>query len=224
MDYLDIQVVALAVCWGLYFAVHSVLASFWVKTWVAERRSGWMRGYRLFFNLTALLLLLPPLGLTFYWRGPYLWQWTGLGAWLANGMALLALAGFAWSLRYYDGSEFLGLRQWRLGLISVRDQERFQISPLHRFVRHPWYSLGLVLVWSRDMDPALLTSALLISLYFLVGSRLEERKLLVYHGEAYRRYRERVPALLPSPFRHLTQAQAQRLLDLDRKHGPRTAG
>ena len=111
----------------------------------------------------------------------------------------------------YDGSEFLGLRQLRGGLTAVEDQERFNLSPLHRYVRHPWYSLGLVLVWTRDMDPAFLTTAVMITLYFVLGSRLEERKLLVYHGELYRSYRRRVPSLVPLPWRYLTREQARTL-------------
>jgi len=84
-------------------------------------------------------------------------------------------------------------------------------------VRHPWYSLGLVLLWTRDMDPALLTSAVLTTLYIGVGSRLEERKLIVFHGEIYRRYRGRVPALIPSPWRYLTGEEAEALLRHDRE-------
>jgi hypothetical protein len=101
----------------------------------------------------------------------------------------------------------------------VEDQERFYISPLHRFVRHPWYSLGLVLVWTRDMNGPLLLSASAITLYFIVGSRLEERKLLVYHGEAYRRYRARVPGLIPLPWRYLNRQAARALVCAARRTG-----
>jgi protein-S-isoprenylcysteine O-methyltransferase Ste14 len=167
--------------------------------------------YRLLFNFQALVLLVPPLWLTFSLRGPLLWQWSGIGWWLANGLALLAVGGVLWSLRTYDGSEFLGLRQWREKEASVEDQERFHLSDLHRFVRHPWYSLALVLVWTRDMDAAFFTSAILITLYFIVGARLEEGKLLIYHGEQYRRYRKRVPMLFPNPWRFLTRDEARKI-------------
>ena len=164
----------LALAWLAYFAVHSVLASLWVKRAIAARRLGWMRGYRLFYNVLAVILVIPPVALTHLERGPWLWQWAGLGWWLANGLAVLALLGLGWSLRWYDGAELLGLRQWRRGMRSVEDQERFHLSPLHRYVRHPWYSLGLVLVWTRDMDVPFLVTALMISLYFVLGSRLED--------------------------------------------------
>jgi steroid 5-alpha reductase family enzyme len=94
----------------------------------------------------------------------------------------------------------------------VEDQERFHLSPLHRWVRHPWYFLGLVIVWTRDMSAAMFVSALFITAYFAIGSRLEERKLLVYHGERYRRYRERVAGLVPLPWKMLSRAEAGELL------------
>lgn len=209
------QLWILAFTWLGYFVVHSLLASLGAKHWVARRHPDWMPAYRLFFNALATLLVLPPLAMTLLWRGEPLWQWSGPWQWVSLGLTALALLGFLWSLRYYDGQEFLGLRQWHGHIRSVADQERLHISPLHRFVRHPWYFLGLVLVWSRDMDPAFLISAIAISLYFALGSFLEERKLLTYHGRAYREYRARVPGLIPLPWRYLTREQAQRILQRD---------
>lgn len=206
-------VLILVLAWLIYSGVHSWLASLQLKRYVAEHRPGLMPAYRLCFNLLALLLLIPPLWLTYTLPGPVLWAWKGPAWWVANGMALLALAGVFWSLRDYDGSEFLGLRQWRGRIASVEDQEEFHISTLHRYIRHPWYGLGLVLVWTRDMDLAFITTAIMITLYFILGSRLEERKLIIYHGDRYRRYRELVPALVPLPWRYLTRHQAEQLQD-----------
>lgn len=205
------QLAAIALAWIAYASLHSLLASLAVKRSVARHRPRWMPAYRLFFNASALLLLIPPLILTYIQRGPWLWQWSGAGWWFANALALLAALGFVHSLRWYDGAEFLGLRQWREDVRSVEDQERFHLSPLHRFVRHPWYSLGLVLIWTRDMDAPLFATAVLISLYFVVGSRFEEGKLLEYHGDVYRRYRRLVPGLVPLPWRYLTCEQARTL-------------
>ncbi|HEC15033.1 MAG TPA: hypothetical protein ENI99_00440 [Sedimenticola sp.] len=201
----------LAGCWLIYFIIHSMLASLGLKRWVAARWPGFMPAYRLAFNALAVILIIPPLILMYALHGPWLWQWTGAAAWLANGLAVLALLGFFWSLRYYDGMEFLGVRQWRAGIKTVEDQEQFRISPLHRFVRHPWYSLALVLIWTRDMDAAFLVTAVVATFYFTIGSRMEERKLLQYHGEIYRRYREQVPGLIPLPWRYLDREAARRL-------------
>jgi protein-S-isoprenylcysteine O-methyltransferase Ste14 len=49
------------------------------------------------------------------------------------------------------------------------------------------------------------------SVYFTVGSRLEERKLLVYYGERYRSYMQRVPGLFPLPWKFISAAEARRI-------------
>ena len=108
--------------------------------------------------------------------------------------------------------EFLGLRQLQLHVRKVEDQEHFHLSPFHRYVRHPWYFFGLVLIWTRDMSVTTLLSSVMITLYFIVGSWLEEKKLLVYHGDTYRRYMARVPGLIPLPWKFLSVEEAAVLL------------
>lgn len=205
---------ALLLCyWLAYFVLHSLLASLGVKRRVSAARPDLMPVYRLAFNTLSVILLLPILWHMFQHPGPALWQWKGAGAWLANGLALLAGLGFVSSLKYYDTQEFLGLRQLRSHTRNVEDQEHFHLSPFHRFVRHPWYFFGLILVWTRDMNASLLLSSAMITIYFIIGSRLEEKKLLIYHGNIYRRYMERVPGLLPLPWKFLSAKDAQELLD-----------
>ncbi len=201
----------LIIAWLSYAAIHSLLASLPIKHWATQHIPSIMAWYRLAFNTFAALLLIP----VFYcWNqaeGPLLWAWTGPAAWVADGIALLAIISFLVSTRYYDTAEFMGFRQWRERNHSVEDQETFQVSPFHRFVRHPWYSFAIVIIWTRDMDLASLISMSIITLYFALGSRLEERKLVQYHGEVYRRYQQAVPGLLPRPWRYLTKRQAEEL-------------
>lgn len=216
METVIVHLLLLVVLWGVYALLHSLLASLPVKRYISSRYPRLMPYYRLGFNVLATLLLLPPLYLTWLWRGPLLWQWSGAFFWLANGLALLAIAGFFWTLRYYSGAEFLGLSQLHRKERSVTDQEHFSLSPLHRYVRHPWYALGLVIVWTRDMDAMFLTTATVITLYLFIGSRMEERKLIRYHGEVYRKYRQLVPGLLPLPWRHLSKEQEQALIAMSK--------
>jgi protein-S-isoprenylcysteine O-methyltransferase Ste14 len=206
------ELILLGLLWLGYFLLHSLFASLWLKARVATRWPGLMPYYRLGFNTLAVVLILPPLALMWRLGGELLWQYQGGWDLLRFSLMGVALAGFVWSLRYYDGREFLGLRQLHENLHQIEDQEQLHISPLHRFVRHPWYSLGLVLIWTQEMDAARLTSALMMTGYLILGSLLEERKLLIYHGKRYRRYRQRVPGLIPMPHRYLTREQADKLV------------
>src|SRR6056297_2769873 len=116
------QLAALALLWVFYFALHSLLASLWMKRRVAARWPRAMGGYRLVFNLVAVLLLVPPLWLTLTWPGPWLWRWEGGFFYVANGLAAVAAGLFLWSLRFYDGAEFLGARQLQDRATEVEDQ------------------------------------------------------------------------------------------------------
>lgn len=198
----------LAAVWTIYFVIHSLLAAHRVKTAVALRWPGLMPAYRLLYNLLAVVLLVPAVWLTLAWPGDPLWQWHGAAQWIANAAALAAIAGFVLSLRAYDGGHFVGLAQLRNRTHDIEGGARLRISSLHRHVRHPWYSLGLLLIWSREMDAAMLLGALACSAYLLVGSMLEERKLVARFGEPYRRYQRAVPGLLPRPWRRLRAEQA----------------
>ena len=206
----------LILSWLFYFFIHSLLASISVKDFVASKYPKAMPYYRLTFNILAVLFLALPLWAMQNWSGDWLWQWVGYWSWFAHTIALLAIVCFIWSLKYYDMSEFFGFRQLSNQVTSVDDQEQFHLSPFHRWVRHPWYFFALLFIWARDMNEAMLVSAIMMTLYFVIGSRYEDRKLIRYHGERYRRYIELVPGLIPLPWRYLSQAQMDELLSDDR--------
>lgn len=205
--------ILLSLIWIGYFLIHSLLASLTVKSRVASARPDFMPAYRLTFNLVAVALLVVPVWLLFTGEKTVLWDYQGWFSWMMNGFALLAVVAFVVSLKYYDGDEFLGLRQLRDHEQRIEDQENLHLSPFHRFVRHPWYSFALVLIWTRPMDSLMLVSAVLMTAYFFIGSRLEEKKLIEYYGNVYRHYLERVPGLIPLPWKYLTENQVNELMD-----------
>lgn len=212
---LDRPMELLVFFWLVYFLIHSALASLRVKRWFARQYPDNARFYRMAFNLVSLILLLPIVWQIYRTPGPLFWAWHGWQAWLANGLALAALAGFAVSLRHYDGKEFLGFRQLQgtqRARDAVEDTQQFRLSPFHRHVRHPWYFFSLILIWTRDMNGSMLVSAVLLTLYFVIGSRLEEKKLIAYHGDVYRRYMRRVPGLVPLPWQSLSREEAAALI------------
>jgi protein-S-isoprenylcysteine O-methyltransferase Ste14 len=160
-------------------------------------------------------LLLPLAALVWWLNGPLVLAWTGPAWWLAQAAALAALAGFVVSQRGYDMDHFLGVRQLgqRAAITDggVEPWEPLRIGGFHRYVRHPWYFFGLVILWTRDLHLAGLVSAVAITVYLVIGSRLEEAKLIRAYGPAYSDYRRRVPGLVPLPGRHLSPAEAAEL-------------
>lgn len=180
--------------WLSFGLAHSWLAGARGKAWM-ESWAG--RGARLAYNLIALLHLglvlaagqaLGPEAIPF--DSP---PWLG---W-CQGFALVAglLLGL-FALRGYDLGLFAGTKQLREGSAKA-GIEPLVTTGLHRYVRHPLYSAGFLVLFGIARDPLSLATALWAALYLLIGTWFEERKLLRDYGTAYADYRRRVPAFVP---------------------------
>lgn len=207
------QLFFIVLAWMLYGVLHSWLASTSMKRAVGVRWPTVTRAYRLLYNLLALGLLLPPLWLTWAYSGPLVIDWS---PWLAWPATIVSVAGYLWSMKWYDGMDFMGLRH----LTGRQTQDPFILSPMHRYVRHPWYSLGLLFLWSRDLNAGWLVAVITISVYLIIGARLEEQKLIATFGDAYKLYSKRVPGLVPWPGKRLTAAEAVSLEALATRQQP----
>jgi protein-S-isoprenylcysteine O-methyltransferase Ste14 len=200
------SMVAIACYWFFYGLLHSALAAPKVKIWLGKF-SGTGRWYRLSYNLIAFTTLIPWFYMLKALPAESIWQWQGNVKLIMDTLAALALLGFFWSLRYYDNLEFLGLRHQHADTMPAD----LTISPLHQWIRHPWYCFALLIIWTRDMDSNWLISCICITLYFWLGSIFEERKLVREFGARYLFYQQKVPRLLPVPWRHLNKHDLQEL-------------
>jgi protein-S-isoprenylcysteine O-methyltransferase Ste14 len=82
--------------------------------------------------------------------------------------------------------------------------EKLVVSGLNRYVRHPLYFATLLLLlgyFLRQPDRSHAITAALGLAYLLIGTRLEERKLVATFGQAYRDYQQKVPMLIPFKWR-----------------------
>ncbi len=182
--------------WISFGAGHSLLALPSVRRWLQRRVS---RAERLTYNAIASLHITAVAAVGTALLGdapPY-----HLPAWVFGAQAVLGVVGLAVlreGARGYDMARLTGLHQLRHGNDPAGDDaEPLVTGGLHRYVRHPLYSGGIALLWAFAWSPLGLATALWGTLYFVVGSRAEERKLIRRYGDAYRRYRLAVPGLLP---------------------------
>jgi protein-S-isoprenylcysteine O-methyltransferase Ste14 len=156
------------------------------------------RFYRLFFNSIAMLTLIPVLWYSHSLKQEAIFRWEGV--WLvpqylllACGILLLIAGG-----RHYSLGQFVGISQLR-GASSggLATGGGIDSSGVLGLVRHPWYTAVVLLLWARDLDMAALVGNGVLTVYIVVGTLLEERKLVHEFGDAYRGYQGRVSMFLP---------------------------
>ena len=140
------------------------------------------------------------------------WQWRPLGGAIwditdpAVRTALQALSALGWALVLFstfiiDHFDLFGLRQVWLALMGKPYRPLdFQVRSIYNFVRHPLYLGFLIAFWSTPtMTATHLVFAFATTAYILLAIQFEEADLKHHHGDAYRRYAEQVPMLIPGP-------------------------
>jgi hypothetical protein len=186
-----------------YGAFHSLLAANGVKVFFLNRigKRAYLGLYRLFYNIIATLSLVPILAIVAIDPGNAIWEIDAPLSYLLIAFQLIGLIGLTVSLLQIDGLRFLGLRQaaaWLNGDQLPLPEEPLQRGGVYALVRHPLYLFSLLFIWpNTTMTAALLGFNIGITVYFVLGSLLEEQKLRQAFGITYEQYQAEVPWLIP---------------------------
>ena len=193
--------VLLALLWAVYCYVHSTLISMSVTRWLKKVLAGQYRFYRLFFNLFSMVTLVP---LVMYshsarFNSEPLFGWDGywrVVRYLLIGLGIaLVIAG----ARHYSMLQFLGVQQIRNKSAprAMTGSGALDSTGVLGLTRHPWYVAVFILLWAGDLNAAGITVNVLLSAYLVIGTLLEERKLVIEFGDEYRHYQDRVSMFVP---------------------------
>ncbi|MEM6300210.1 MAG: methanethiol S-methyltransferase [Pseudomonadota bacterium] len=192
---------------ALFAIQHSGMARPAFKRWLTQYlpREAERSTYVLMSTIALIAIMV-------FWQplGGMVWQVSSEPA----ATVLLALYLASWLLLLYatfliNHFDLFGLRQvWN----ALRNQETpslgFATPALYRIVRHPIYVGWLGIFWfTPTMTITHLFFAVVTSVYTIIGMKLEERDLVKELPE-YQQYMRKVPALIPSPKRHLKKDSA----------------
>jgi len=176
---------------GLAFAmIHSVLATQRCKDAFYQLGMN-PKFYRLAYSILAVILTVLWLGFVHLLPDTPLYH---LHGWVNGLMVVIQITGL-WvlvlSLRAIDASAFLGLST------NIDEQDAFVEHGIYRHMRHPMYSgVMLALLASPAQTVNSLNLFAVIAAYFIIGSKFEERRMLITHPQ-YAEYQRRVPAFVP---------------------------
>jgi protein-S-isoprenylcysteine O-methyltransferase Ste14 len=133
------------------------------------------------------------------WHVEAPWLRAAMWAGFAGGAALLLAA-----CHQIDALALFGVRQTleQAGWLAPRPPGGLVTSGLYRWVRHPIQTAWLMIVWiTPTMSWGHLLLAASLTAYIAIGVRHEERDLVAWFGDQYRRYRRRTGAFLPRLWR-----------------------
>jgi protein-S-isoprenylcysteine O-methyltransferase Ste14 len=101
--------------------------------------------------------------------------------------------------RHYDARQLLGIKQIQEGTSdkAITASGELDTSGVLGVIRHPWYSAGMLLVWARPLDVSIIIVNINLTAYLIIGTVLEEKKLVREFGQKYRAYQERVSMFFP---------------------------
>ena len=189
---------SLVIWWVVFFAVHSIMASSYLKNRINVLNPIFKSYYRLIFNLVSTLLLLPIIYVYYQLPSEYLFSATIIyqvtGSLLSVAGIYIVIDGF----KNYRTDEFLGTYQ-------IKNHHDFHPTKLSRagwngVVRHPLYFGGMILVLGLLLiipTIKLGLTCLLVIGYLYIGSIWEEKKLKSEFGSDYINYKREVSMLVP---------------------------
>lgn len=190
----------------LFGYFHSLLASNKLKKKLAEEIGDKIAFYRLFYNLTSLLTFFllyefsPKPDVVIYDLN-YPWDI------VIFVIQFFALIGLMWAVTAIDAKEFFGIAQIKRYIKGEYDpkelDEKYKLNKTgaFRYSRHPIYFFSILFLGFRPtMDFFYLVFFVCLTLYFIVGSFYEEKKLIELFGDEYVQYQKETPRLVPIMF------------------------
>lgn len=162
--------------------------------------------YRLFFNTVSLVLLVLLIDYSAGFNDVQIISYPPVLDILRTAFMYSSLVFFAWAFLFdYDPWSFFGIRQiltFRQKHITMRTAVQASAPVLKKsgllgIVRHPMYLALIVFLWTQTFYLIDILVNLILTVYVIIGTKLEEKKLILEFGEQYIEYQHEVPMLIP---------------------------
>ena len=186
--------------WAGYCFLHSFLISTWFTNLIMRIFKKYYAFYRLFYVLISLVLLILLINYTSQWDNEiiitYGVPWSIIRYVLMYGSLLLFFYAFFFN---YDSLSFFGIRQiLNIGKESkTNPTDTIKRNGLLGVTRHPMYLTLIIYLWCQASKMMDIYINIVLTIYIVIGTILEEKKLVLEFGDVYVKYQKDVPMLIP---------------------------
>ncbi len=177
----------------LFFILHSFFAATKIKK--KAHQFVLPTTFRLFYNSQSAVLLLLAGWLYLQIDHTVLFEFYGREILGWSLIAIGSVLGYI-SFSSYNTAEFLGFAE-------ENELTNLSVDGMNKYVRHPLYFATLILLLGGFFIAAnfeYLGFMILSIIYLIVGTLLEEKKLIVTFGQEYLDYKKNVPMIIPNFF------------------------
>ena len=185
--------------WTAFCFLHSYMITPVFTAFVKKNTGTSYRYYRLFYNIFSFFFLIPVVIYSYSIMGKPFFTWHGYLLPVRYLLLLCSLCIFYAGSRHYNMRTFLGINQIHAsvdhGLINTSGT--IEKEGMMGVVRHPFYSGSFLLIWAGNLDTMRLIINSILSIYLIIGTLLEEQKLVAEFGDIYRSYQKEVSMLFP---------------------------
>jgi protein-S-isoprenylcysteine O-methyltransferase Ste14 len=192
--------------WTGYVSLHSFLISIRFTNLMARLLKKYYAFYRLFYVLISFILIIPLINYTSQLDDKVIITYGSIVSIIRYVLISGSLLMFFWAFFIdYDSLTFFGIRQ----ILNFKKEKK--INPpgeikrngLLGIMRHPMYLALIIYLWCQTFRMVDIVTNTLLTIYVIIGTILEERKLVSEFGEEYIKYKKEVPMLIPFTKRKL---------------------
>ncbi len=190
----------IASLWIAYCLLHSFLVSTSFTNLLTRLLKKYYAFYRIFFVSFSLALLIPLIRYTDQFDNNIIMIYSPPWNIVRYILLLGSLSVFFWAFFFdYDSLSFFGIRQiLNFGKEKkINPSEDLKKSGLLGVVRHPMYFALIIALWCSTFTVANVIVNIILTIYVIMGTIIEEKKLILEFGDAYVRYQQEVPMLIP---------------------------
>jgi methanethiol S-methyltransferase len=186
--------------WIGYCALHSYLISIGVTNLMIRLLRNYYAFYRLFYILISLVLLIPLIKFTGQADTRIIITYEYPLSIVRYALIAGSLTIFFYAFFFnYDLLSFFGIRQ----IFNFKKRKAMDASTdirkngLLGIIRHPMYFALIIYLWCQTFRVMDIIVNAVLTLYIVIGTKLEENKLVLEYGDTYIKYQREVPMLLP---------------------------